>query len=150
MTDEEFDTFLGRCYQELEDKQALLLDNYSLGEYKNYWFDQIAETLQFKNAEEVELEFIVVPIGSWSDKSNSWMWAWANNTFTEEFKSKSVCLKGLADYTDFDIFNTEAFEADESTAHELAAMAVHHLNAMGMYIVPSNNLKTFLALVKVK
>lgn len=150
MTDEEFDDFLGKCYQELVEKQSLLLDNYSLGEYEDFWFSQITETLQFKNAEEVELEFVVVPIGSWSDKSNSWMWAWANNSTPEEFKSKSVCFKDLAEHTGLDVFSTEAFEADESTAHELTAMAVHHIDAMGMYIVPSNNLKTFLALMKVK
>lgn len=150
MTDDQFDEFLDNCYQELEDKQALLLENYNLGSYEKYWFDQVTGVLQFKNAERVECEFIVIPIGSWSSKSNSWMWAWANNSITEEFKAQSIKLKGLANYTGVDFFENGAFEADESMAHELTAMAVHYLDAMGMYIIPSSNLKTFLALVKLK
>ena len=150
MTDKEFDAFLDKCYQELKSKQDLLFSDYGLGKYDEYWFDQVAESIQFKKDGKVELEFIAIPVGSWSGKSNSWMWAWANNSITEELKQKALKIKGLAEYTGFDVFEKEAFEADEIMAHELTAMAVHHLKAIGMYIVPSENLKTFLALIKLK
>lgn len=150
MTDEEFDKFLTECYQELENKQALLFENYNLGSYDSFWLDQTTQSLQFKNSEEVGLEFIVMPIGSWSSKSNTWMWAWANKSFTEEFKSNAIILKDLANTTGYDIFTEEMLEIDEFMAHELTAMAVHHIDAIGMYITPSNELKTFLALVKLK
>ena len=150
MTDKEFNTFLDNCYQELEEKQNLLMSEYNLGKYGKYWFDQITETIQFKEDGKVELEFYVVLIGSWSSKSNSWMWAWANKSITEELRSKSIKIKELANYTGFNVFEKEAFEADEAMAHELTSMAVHYLNALGMYIVPSDNLKSFLALIKLK
>lgn len=149
MTDKEFDDFVDDCYQELEDKQKQLFKIYNLGRHEKYFFNQITGTLQFKNREEIALEFIVVPIGSWSSKSNTWMWSWANKSLTGELKAQSIKFKALADFTGFDIFKNEAFEADEAMAHELTSMAVHHANAMGMYIVPSNELRTFLALIKV-
>ncbi|MDD2376130.1 MAG: hypothetical protein PHD15_00510 [Clostridia bacterium] len=148
LTDKEFDQFLDKCYKELENKQALLFSDYDLGKYDEFWYDQTTESIQFKKAGKVESEFIIIPIGSWSSKSNSWMWAWANTSITDELKLKSIKLKELAEYTGLKIFDKEAFEADEYRAHELTSIAVHYLNALGMYIVPSNNLKSFLALVR--
>jgi hypothetical protein len=150
MTDTEFDAFLDNCYQALQSKQSLLLKKYRVGKFEDYWFDQETESLQFKNAGKVKLEFTIVPIGSWSAKSHSWMWAWANRSLTDSLRSQSEVIKGLAAHTGYGIFENEAFEAEESMAHELTAMAVFHLNALGMYIVPSGDLKTFLALMKVR
>ena len=141
MTNKEFDAFLAKCFQELKNKQDALMGKYNLGKFDSFWFDQIAETIQFKDNENVELEFHVVPVGSWSSKSNSWMWAWANKSLTDELGSKAMKIKELASYTGYNTFEKEAFEADEAMAHELTSMAVHHLNALGMYIVPSDNLK---------
>lgn len=75
---------------------------------------------------------------------------WANKYFIEELKKQSIRFKGLVDFTGFDIFGKEVFRADESMAYELTSMAIHFVSAMGMYIVPSNNLKTFFALVEIK
>jgi hypothetical protein len=78
------------------------------------------------------------------------MWAWANDSITDEARTKTEKIKDLADYTGYDIFEVEAFEAEESLAHQLTAMAAHYLDAIGIYIAPSGSLKTFLALIKVK
>ena len=150
MTNEEFDDFVANCYQELVSKQDILLKNYNLGAYDSYWFNQIAGTIEFKNMGEVKLEFAVIEVGSWSSKSNSWMWAWANNSLIEEFKAKSLCFKDLYNKTGINIFNERGFQVDEYMAHELTAMAIHHINALGMYIVPTNDLKIFFALVELK
>jgi hypothetical protein len=148
MTDNEFDVFLEDCYQELQDKQASLGKDYGIGSYGEYWLDQTTESIQFKDDGTVKLEFAIVPVGSWSSNGNSWQWAWANKSFTDSLKSQAEIIKGLASYTGFDIFEMGAFEADENMAHELTAMAVHYLDALGMYIVPSGNLKIFFALIK--
>jgi len=148
MTKEEFNDFINNCYKECEAKQQALIKDFNLTSYDAYWFSQSTETLQFKNDGKVELEFTVVSIGSWSGESNSWMWAWANESLTEELRSKAAKIRELSDLTGYDIFNVDAFEADEALAHKLTAMAVHHLDALGMYIAPLDNLKTFLALIK--
>lgn len=150
MTDNEFEKFLDICYGELENKQELLFSQYNLGEYDEYWYDQATESIQFKEAGKVRLVFTIVPIGSWSGKSNTWMWAWANQSITDELRSQSAKIKDLANYTGYDIFVQEGFNADEVMAHELTSMAVHYLNALGMYIVPSDTLKSFLALIRLK
>ena len=146
----EFNDFVNNCYKDCEAKQQALIKDFNLPSYDSYWFSQTTETLQFKNDGKVELEFTAVPIGSWSGESNSWMWAWANESITEKLRLKAAKIKELSDLTGNDIFKDDAFEADEALAHKLTAMAVYHLDALGMYIAPLDNLKTFLALIKVK
>ena len=146
----EFGDFINSCFKELENKQIALVKDYNLTKYDAFWFNQSDETLQFKNDGKVELEFIVVPVGPWSGESNSWMWAWANDSVTEGLRLKAAKIKELSDITGNDIFNDEAFEADEYMAQQLTAAAVHHLDALGIYIAPYDKLKTFLALIKEK
>lgn len=150
MTDREFEAFVDGCYEELKAKQEALMEKYRLGEYDEFWFDQPSGTLQFKRGEGVELAFNVVPVGSWSGNSNSWMWAWANESVDEALKAASMKIQGLADHTGYAVFTNGSFPAEELMAHELTAMAVHHLSALGMYIAPAGNLKTFLALMDLK
>ncbi|MBY3619530.1 hypothetical protein HGO21_08225 [Acinetobacter sp. CUI P1] len=148
MTDKQFDEYLNFCYENLEIKQKVLIQDYKIGEFHEYWYDQESSKLQFKSDGNVMLEFSVVFIGSWSNNSNTWMWAWANNSMTNGVKKTSSILKELTSITGSDIFTKECFECDEIRAHELTAMSVEHLQAKGMYISPSDNSKLFLALIQ--
>ncbi|MCL2174530.1 MAG: hypothetical protein FWB73_00655 [Treponema sp.] len=149
MTNEEFETYKNVCYQEIGNRQKKLLELYGLQNYKDFWYSQTTETLQFKTDGKVEIEFEVIQIGSWSSISDSWMWAWANDSVTEKTKQKSAKIKELAEITGYDIFSLEAFEAKESIAHQLTAISANYLNAIGYYIAPFVELKLFFALTKV-
>ena len=149
MTDEEFETYMNLCFQEIGSRQKKLLEQYGLQNYKDFFYSQETETLQFKTDGKVEIEFEVIQIGSWSSISGSWMWAWANESLMEKTKQKSVKIKELAEITGYDVFLLEAFEAKESIAHQLTAISAHYLNAIGYYIAPFNELKSFLALTRV-
>jgi len=148
MNKKEYKAFLDSCYVELQKKQERLFSEFGLGHYDDFWFDQLTETIQFKKDGEIGLEFKFVLVGSWSSNSNSWMWAWANTSVAEEVREKSAAIKELAAITGSSVFEEEAFGAEEITAHELTAMAVHHLGALGMYIAPSGNKKVFMALME--
>lgn len=147
MTDNQFDEYLDYCYENLEKKQDILLKEYGIGEFQEYWYDQESSKIQFKSDGKVVLEFIVVFIGSWSGKRNTWMWAWANNSMTNETKDLSSVLKELKSITGFGIFTKEYFDCDEAMAHELTAFSVEHLKARGMYISPDGKSKLFMALM---
>ena len=149
MTEQQFEEFLDNCYDEMEIKQKQLLDNYSISSYTNYWFKGEEGILQFKNGDDVMMEFKVSPIGSWSSASDSWMWAWANKSLTEENRQTAMALKGLTEHTGLDTFERPVIEGDEGLAHELVAMAIHHMGGIGMYIMPHENLKVFVALMEV-
>lgn len=148
MTNEQFDEFVDKCYEELEQKQDELFYTFNIGIYEKYWFDQLTKTLQFKNGEEVLLEFHIVCIGTWAHQKNSWRWGWANESFTNEIKAESAILRGLLEYTEYGLFEKIEFECDESMAYEIVAMAVNHLNALGMYKIPGEKSDLFVALMR--
>jgi hypothetical protein len=147
MTDEDFDDFVEHATDELERKQDFLTASHGLGQYESLWFDGMTGTLQFKDADaHVRVEASVTPIGSFSEKSGTWQWAWANRSVVESLRQKSEKLKELHDITGMDVFMTPTFEADEKTAWEIAAMAVSHLACMGCYRIPTEHLYVFLGI----
>jgi hypothetical protein len=147
MTDEQFDEFVDICYEELEIKQNNLSKVYGIGSYEEYWYDQIQRTLQFKNSGKMELEFYIIFIGSWAHKKNTWMWCWANKSFTEECRKDAAALKELKIKTGYDIFDKEVFDCNEEMAYELTALGIKHLNARGMYRVPGESNNLYIAIM---
>jgi hypothetical protein len=150
MTDEQFNEYVEKCYEELQDKQEQLFNTYNMGAYESYWFDQLTKSLQFKNKNEVLLEFKIICIGTWAHEKNTWMWGWANESFTNEIREDSKVLKGLKEFTGYDVFEEDGFECDESMAYEAAAMALNYLNALGMYRIPGEKSHLFVALMEKK
>lgn len=150
MTAEQFNEFVDKCYEELEVKQEKLFNLYNIGTYDSYWFDQATKTLQFKNNDEVGLEFNIICIGTWAHQKNTWMWGWANESFTNEIRQDASILRGLKELTGYKVFEELGFECDESMAYELTAMALNYLNALAMYKIPGEKNDLFLALMGIK
>jgi len=155
MTDEEFAIFIGSATEELKVKQEQMTKSYQLGSWPRWWFDQETETLDFLDGDGTKrLEASVVDIGSYSSESNTWKWAWANDSLTDSLREKASSLQALADLTGFSIFDDEtAVEIDGlPMAWELAAIGVRHLGALGVYRAPSSErpLFSFLAITSIR
>lgn len=153
MRDQEFDAFLSRALDELKQKQDALRTLHCLGELPRWWFEQDKERLQFLSANgDVLLEASTISIGSYSPVSNTWKWAWSNESVLPALRQKSLRLKELATITGFGMFkNADAFEVDEPMAWEIAAISVMHLDALGCYRMPNQEgPHSFLALTTIK
>ncbi|EJR29845.1 MULTISPECIES: DUF6882 domain-containing protein [Bacillus cereus group] len=147
MTDEQFENYLVMCYDKLESKQQKFISDYNIYNFDEYWYDQDQCILQFKKNGQMLLEFSVVFIGSWSGKSNSWMWSWANENVADYARSKSNCLKDLQNITGNEIFINSLFECDQEMAYELAAFSIEFLDAEGIYIAPGERSDLFMAVM---
>lgn len=147
MTDDEFDTFVEQAVEQLQRKQDQLTESNRLGTYPDFWFQQETGTLQFKESDgTVALEATIIPIGSFSTRSMTWQWSWANQSVIGPLREKAESLKGLFDLTGINIFQTPTFEADEEMAWELAAMSVRYLESLGCYRMPMDHLMVFVAI----
>ncbi len=91
-SEEQIERFVDGCYSEMEGKQKKLETIFSLGHFENYWYDQIKGIIQFKDGKTVKVEAKFFPIGTFSKKSNSWMWAWANKSILPELSKPSEKL----------------------------------------------------------
>ncbi|NGZ77662.1 DUF6882 domain-containing protein [Saccharibacillus alkalitolerans] len=146
MTKTEFEVFLKSAYEELNAKQDRLIEESGVAAYAEYWIDIEKETLDFLNGDQDKISFDVVCIGTWSPANGSWMWAWAHEIFPEEVKRHSARLKELGEMTGSPVFAEEVFECNEGGAMELTALAVHHLDAIGMYRIPGEQAHLYVAL----
>ncbi|WP_337100104.1 DUF6882 domain-containing protein [Paenibacillus sp. YIM B09110] len=97
MTDDQFDEFVDSCYEELEKKQVNLMDQYDLGRYERYWLNGDERTLDFIENDITEVIFKINYIGTWSHKNDNWMWAWANESMSDQIRNESNILKELKD-----------------------------------------------------
>ncbi|MBB2484506.1 hypothetical protein H5407_04615 [Mitsuaria sp. WAJ17] len=154
MNEEAFEAFRAEANEELQAKQASLQAVYNLSAHGRWWFDQEAETLQFFDAQDrLRVEADVIHVGSYSRRSDTWLWAWANVSLLPKLRAKAEALRALESATGYAVFGeADTFEADEPMAWELAAIAVKHLDAMGCYRAPNadESCLSFLALVEIR
>lgn len=146
MTDEEFQIFLDNCFEELEEKQQELIDKFDLGSFQKFEFDFDKGEIYFLNDGKTEVQANIIPIGSFNSESKTWMWAWANEGFPENLRTKSAQLKQLKEITGFDIFGNEMSDIDEDMTWEIAGMSLNLLTSQGVYRGPVNNTQYFYAL----
>ena len=85
----------------------------------------------------VRVEAEVTPIGSFSNKSSTWQWGWANKSLVESLRLKAEKLKDLAELTGIQSFKLPGRKANKAMAWEMTAMAVHVLGSLGCYRMPA-------------
>ncbi|MFP8778342.1 DUF6882 domain-containing protein [Hydrogenophaga sp. RWCD_12] len=155
MSDDEFQNFVDDCFNQLEKKQDYLQETFALGAHARWHVDQISEKLQFfDSTDRLVVQATVINIGSFAANSNTWKWAWANDSVPPGLRKKSEPLKELSTVTGLDLFSSvdPVSVEDENMAWEVAAMCVHHLNALGAYRAPSSSrpLAVFLAITSIE
>ena len=138
--------YLDDCYAVLEDKQAALVEQYQIDSFDMFDFDMLKGTIEFKQGSTVMVTANFIPIGSFNEDQQTWMWAWANGGVTGEILQKAESIKVLDAKTDNDVFETETVSADEGIAWEIAAMACDHYQGQGIFAAPIEGLLIFMVL----
>ena len=138
MSDDEFFAFLAVCREELATKQAAFRRR--IESASGWQYDMAEETLVLG-----DIVFGMTPIGSYSAEYGTWLWAWANDDFPEIARAASARIQTLHEITGFRVFLNEGIEASPDDAEAFAALAVHALDAIGIYRCPSDGPLLYLA-----
>ena len=147
MTEEEFDTYVDRCFELVETQNALLVEKYGLGKFDSWSLDQTENVLSFSDGTHRDIAFKVDAIGSLS--KDNWLWAWANTSLTENIREASNRMISLFDETGYEIFRMQRFKADETMAWELSGMALDLIGGLGTYRCPSSESHLFVVVREV-
>ena len=129
MTDEAFHDLLSQCRAELQSKQDAFIDSVQQGQWWHYDLDQ--ETLSIGSQ-----TFRITVIGSFDNEDQSWLWAWANDSFPQAARDSSAKIKQLHESTRFQVFLDAGTDATSADAQDLSALAIHWLGADGLFRVP--------------
>lgn len=138
--------YIDDCYAALEEKQAALIAEYQIDSFDMFDFDMIKGTIEFKQGSIVMVTANFVPVGSFNEEQQTWMWAWANGGVTGELSKKAETIKVLEDKVGNEEFSSETFSADMSSAWEITAMACDHYQGQGVFAAPIEGLLIFMVL----
>lgn len=82
LSDQEIDEYFDECFETMRERQIAAVEEYSLGdEFFEYRIAEGFDRLEFTHAGETGLSFEIVPIGSWSEASSTWKWAFSDERF---------------------------------------------------------------------
>jgi hypothetical protein len=140
LSHEEFDALMDEAVIAFKTKQEHLTKTHGFGDAAMAAFTERTQTLHLLDAADRPfLEADAIEIGTYNTQAKGWLWAWANKDIAAHGRARSEKLKGLADVTGFEIFESARAVRlpDEAMAWRLAAMSVRHLEALGAYRLPS-------------
>lgn len=148
MDTEDYNSFAQKCVDDLKILQNKFQEKYSLDWYENWFYNQNTGLLKF-SSNEVELNFKYFEVGSFSEKSNTWMWSWANEDNLDHIKQPTKLIKEFGHSANFSKLTDRHFQSDEFEAWEFTAIAAKLTNSIGVYRpVNQDQLQIFLVITE--
>ncbi|MFK7937040.1 MAG: DUF6882 domain-containing protein [Saprospiraceae bacterium] len=136
--------FAQQSIKSFKSVQNRFSDRFKINDYDNWFYDQHTQLLSFSNKnDDQELNFKYIPIGTFSKKSQTWMWSWNNRTSVEKGKYIISELKNFGERKGYDRLIEGHFAADEFTGWEFIAIAHKILGGVGGYRVKSDHLEIY-------
>jgi hypothetical protein len=117
---------------------------YNIGSYESYWYDQDKQILQFKNGDEVKLEFKVAAIGTYAEKSSTWMWSWANPSIDKAMSEPVLKVKEFGQTNSYPLLTKDVVPGSIEDAWEFSAISMMVLGGMAVYSAPNGKSRLFL------
>jgi hypothetical protein len=115
------------------------METYGIGEHERWdWYQETA-TLVFSNGGKPVVECDIDFVGSFSSHSNTWMWAWANDSLLEPVRVGSRAVRDLGDSLGLLKLASATWAAEPVDGWEMTAVMAKHLGAIGAYRAPSDN-----------
>ncbi|MCW9030915.1 MAG: hypothetical protein OQK58_05455, partial [Gammaproteobacteria bacterium] len=148
--DEVFHELISSSFQYMEEKQNGFIEKYKANDHERWDWYQETGTLVFSHDGEPQVEAEIHFSGSFSNKSNTWMWAWANDSLDETVKSSSRKAKEIGEELGLLKLVAAHWDATEVDGWEMTAVLAKAMNAIGAYRTPSDSGFTFMVVTKAK
>lgn len=127
------DAFFDECLAELEEKNTELMDNYSLAEYERWDFDQETAELVFSNQGKKGLIARVYYIGSYSPRSETWMWGWGNDSVMPYLTAPIARVREFGHEQNIEELVDRFWSATEDAGWAMSAAALRIVGGLGVY-----------------
>lgn len=138
-SDLSFEDLSRKAYAYLQEKQQYCQSVFKLGEYERWYYDQSTGILTFSDNGVNKLHIEFEDAGSFSLKSNTWLWAWDNPHVPEKVKSEITIVRDFGEARNFEPLIKPKWEGEEYDAWKMTAIAAYLMQAKGAYRAPSSN-----------
>ncbi len=116
----------------------------------NRWhYDDGARTISFFDERPGEAVVADVTItGSFSTRTSSWMWAWANDGYTDAERAAVAPLRVFGEVRGIEKFQSAHWSAEEVDGWEVTQIAADLLRAAAIYRAPFDHVLVYMLLNK--
>ena len=150
MGDEEYRAFLTRAHEELTAKQERLKSDFRLGDYDHYDVDQTTGMIVFSDHGVPKVVADIQFVGSFSPLSNTWLWAWGNDSLEPALKADVRRVRDYGREHGIRRLTDAKWAAEEVDGWEMTSISAQVLQAEGAYRSPSRNGALFMLLRNVR
>ena len=130
-TDQQFDAFESDCYDYLNAMQEQAKQEFSLGSYERFDWNQESGTLVFSDDGVPKVVADIQFVGSISTTSNTWLWSWDNATILPKVKQRLTEVRQFGERHGIKQLTTAKWAATEKDGWAMTAISAKILNAMG-------------------
>jgi hypothetical protein len=140
--------FAHQTLTEFQEIQAEFLDKYKINDFEE-WFYQQATGILTLSTDENEINFKYVPIGTYSNETETFMWSWNKEDSIERNISEIYKVKDFGYQENYEKLTEGHFESDLYDGWEFIAIANKILNGIGSYRVTDEHLEIYFLLTEV-
>lgn len=148
--DDVYHDLVRNSFSFIEPRHKEFLSKYKAGEHERWdWYQETAKLI-FSHKGKPQVEADIHFSGTYSTKSETWMWAWANESLDERVKSSSRQVKEIGEDLGLKQLVAGRYSATEVDGWEMTSVLAKHLNAIGVYRTQSDNGFIYMVVTKAK
>lgn len=145
-----YQSLVEKSYAYLQEQQDICMNEYSLGSYEKWFYDQETGELTFSDGKDVKLRIDYEQVGSVSNISQTWLWAWANPHLDEKVNRRIAKVLEYGKNNEIKKLVERKWAAEEVDGWEMTAIAAYLLKAKGAYRVPTDKTLSFMIFMNIK
>jgi len=148
--DDKYSELVTSSIEYLEEKQNEFINKYKINEHPRWDVDQESGKLIFSKEGDPQVEAEIQYVGTISTQSDTWMWAWANDSLVENIKYSSKEVRDIGEQFGFLNLAAAHWPATEEDGWEMTAIMAKVLNAIGAYRAQRDYGVTFMIINNAK
>nr|WP_133300149.1 DUF6882 domain-containing protein [Mucilaginibacter terrenus] len=113
---------------------------YDIDTYEEWFYDHSIGAFHFKSSDGRNLFFKYVDVGSFSTKTDTWNWGWANTSTPKHVSRPLEKVRQIGSINNFEELTSGLYKGDEFTGWAMTAISANLLNAIGSYRIPHKHL----------
>lgn len=135
--------FANKSTEAFKKVQNTFMKSFKIDDYANWYYNQATELLTFSTGDD-QINFRYVPIGTYSEKTETWMWSWQNSDSIESTKKETLAIRNFGENNQYDKLTKGHFESDKYDGWEFVAISNKLLGGIGGYRVKSDHLEIYM------
>jgi hypothetical protein len=139
VTSDEYEALIETAYAYLQQQQAQTWATFDIDSYGNYHYDQETGKLVFSNNGIVRVISDFQAVGSLSTRSNTWLWAWANDSILAGVRQAAESVHVFGEREQITEVVAPSWPADETDGWAMTALTAYLTQAKGGYRCPDDH-----------